>query len=114
MSTAKKRKPLGTHQPTYRSRPSSSLFIEAHEADIVSSSAALRNAQSLEVEVLPSGSKHIGDALIRWSLSEDVQRTASGESTTKDTNGVWLDRYAPHEHDHYIVTMLPNTRTVIE
>ncbi|THH32733.1 hypothetical protein EUX98_g1443 [Antrodiella citrinella] len=94
MQSSRKRKLPETHRPpppTQRSAPI--LFIEAHEADIVSGPSALRNAQSLEVEVLPSGSQRVGDALIRWNLPEDVQRTEDGESIANDASGVWVDRY---------------------
>lgn len=96
MTSLRKRK----HVPRYRVQPSTdhevepSLFIQAHEADIISGPQAFQTARSLEVDTLSSGSRRVGDALIRWDpvgseeVGEDGQVIQRG-----DDGGVWVDRY---------------------
>lgn len=95
-STNRKRK----HAPTYRPQPTTAhdpdptLTIQTHEADVISGPQAQRYAQSLEIEVLPSGTKRIGDALIQWDAarSDEVERDSDG-SVREGGDGVWVDRY---------------------
>ncbi|TCD66057.1 hypothetical protein EIP91_001865 [Steccherinum ochraceum] len=89
-----------------------SLFIQAHEADVLSGSQAFQLARSLAVEVLPSGEKHVGDALIRLNVGF-VQRDRDENGKIVSEGGkhdVWVDRYdarllldalpsLPHETD---------------
>ena len=96
MTSLRKRK----HAPRYRVQPSAdhevdpSLFIQAHEADIISGPQALQTARSLEVKTLPSGSRRVGDALIRWDPVGSEEVGGDGQVLQRgDDDGVWVDRY---------------------
>ncbi|KAH8105187.1 hypothetical protein BXZ70DRAFT_509055 [Cristinia sonorae] len=84
------------HHPTVLA-PSSDLFIQAYEADILTGPSALISAKSLEVEVLPSGAKRAGDALVRWNLRGagpgGVDVGEDGKVVVGEGDGVWVDRY---------------------
>jgi hypothetical protein len=64
------------------------LFIVAHEADIIRGPQAARTADSLEVgtNVDGKGGSRIGDGLLKWERSNG----AGGGSERGD---VWVDRY---------------------
>ena len=61
-------------------RPDPTLFIVAHEADIIRGPQAARTADSLEVftNVDGKGGSRIGDGLLKWEGNGDM----------------WVDRYA--------------------
>lgn len=68
-----------------------SLFIVAHEADIVRGPQAARSADSLEVgiNVDGRGGSRIGEGLIKWE-----SKVASSSSHDRDAEGdMWVDRY---------------------
>jgi hypothetical protein len=65
--------------------PDPTLFIVAHEADIIRGPQAARTADSLEVftNVDGKGGLRIGDGLLKW------------EGSTRGEHGdMWVDRYA--------------------
>ena len=66
-------------------RPDPTLFIVAHEADIIRGPQAARTADSLEVftNVDGKGGSRIGDGLLKW------EGNAHGEH-----GDMWVDRYA--------------------
>lgn len=66
-------------------RPDPSLFIVAHEADIIRGPQAARAADSLEVgiNVDGKGGSRIGDGLIKWE---------SGVGADAEGGGMWVDR----------------------
>ena len=68
-------------------RPDPSLFIVAHEADIIRGPQAARTADSLEVgiNVDGQGGSRIGEGLIKWECK--VGRDAEGAAD------IWVDRY---------------------
>lgn len=92
----------------------STLFIQAHEADLRRGPQARELARSLEVVVDPSlVSPHdsptkIGSALIRWAggsgssshafddqedmISLGARSSAKDSRTVQDTSGIWVDR----------------------
>ena len=69
-------------------RPDHSLFIVAHEADIIRGPQAARTADSLEVEINVDerGGSRIGEGLIKWE-SKVGNRDAEGG------DNMWVDRY---------------------
>ena len=74
--------------PSPSTRPDHSLYIVAHEADIVRGPQAARLADSLEVgtNVDGRGGSRIGEGLIKWE-SEVGSRDAEGGGD------IWVDRY---------------------
>ena len=72
---------------TSTTRPDPSLFIVAHEADIIRGPQAARTADSLEVgiNVDGQGGSRVGDGLIKWECK--VGRDAEGALD------IWVDRY---------------------
>jgi hypothetical protein len=66
-------------------RPDSSLFIVAHEADIIRGPQAARSADSLEVAPNVDGREgsRIGDGLIKWE---------NGTGADAEGPGMWVDR----------------------
>jgi hypothetical protein len=64
--------------PSSTTRPDLSLFIVAHEADIIRGPQAARTADSLEVgiNVDGRGGSRVGDGLIKWECK--VGRDAEG------------------------------------
>ena len=71
-------------------RPDHSLFIIAHEADIIRGPQAARSADSLEVgiNVDGRGGSRVGEGLIKWESSD---RDADSEG--KGGGDMWVDRY---------------------
>jgi hypothetical protein len=71
-------------------RPDHTLFIVAHEADIIRGPQAARLADSLEVgtNVDGQGGSRIGEGLIKWE-------SKVGSSSSRDAEGgdIWVDRY---------------------
>lgn len=67
-------------------RPDHSLFIVAHEADIIRGPQAASIADSLEVgiNIDERGGSRIGEGLIKWE-SKVGSRDAEGD--------MWVDRY---------------------
>lgn len=64
-----------------------SLYIQAHEADIVRGAQALAAAHSLEIERDTNGKEvRIGSALIQWGYHSD--------QGSENATGTWIDRYA--------------------
>ncbi len=93
-------------------QPDLSLFVQAHEADLVHGPQAANAARSLEV-VRGDGQDVVGDGLIQWtgtrrdvnlalgaSLSNDEDHlqlqgpAVPSEDTPNDRAGYWVDRYA--------------------
>ncbi|KAH9990193.1 hypothetical protein BJV74DRAFT_885034 [Russula compacta] len=72
-------------------RPDPSLFIIAHEADIIRGPQAARSADSLEVgiNVDGKGGSRIGDGLIKWE-NKVVGVHVNSEGRGGD---MWVDRY---------------------
>lgn len=72
-------------------RPDHTLFIVAHEADIVRGPQAARLADSLEVgtNVDGQGGSRIGEGLIKW------ESKVGSSSSSRDAEGgdIWVDRY---------------------
>ena len=70
-------------------RPDLSLFIVAHEADIIRGPQAARTADSLEVgiNVDGRGGSRVGDGLIKWEC-----KVGGGDVEGADAD-VWVDRY---------------------
>ncbi|KAJ3486079.1 hypothetical protein NLI96_g4487 [Meripilus lineatus] len=63
-----------------------SLYIQAHEADIVRGAQALAAAHSLEIERDTNGKEvRIGSALIQWGYHSD--------QGSENATGTWIDRY---------------------
>jgi len=62
-------------------RPDPSLFIVAHEADIIRGPQAARTADSLEYGINVNGGPRVGEGLIKWECG------AGGDED------VWVDRY---------------------
>jgi hypothetical protein len=73
--------------PPSPTRPDPSLFIVAHEADIIRGPQAARTADSLEVgiNVDGQGGSRIGEGLIKWECK--VGTVAEGAAD------IWVDRY---------------------
>ena len=107
-SKHKKRKtrPYEAHEPQHDTHLNTSLFIQAHEADLLRGPQAISAARSLE-----AARGAVGDGLIRWSErqapefgdmgDDDHVHLGSGnvhatETTKSNGEGVWVDRYAPH------------------
>jgi hypothetical protein len=67
--------------------PDHSLFIVAHEADIIRGPQAARSADSLEVGINIDGlgGSRIGEGLIKWESKVGSSRDAEGD--------MWVDRY---------------------
>lgn len=70
--------------------PDHSLFIIAHEADIIRGPQAARSADLLEVgiNIDGQGGSRIGEGLIKWESSSSSKRDA--EEAARD---MWVDRY---------------------
>ncbi|SRR6266566_3312232 len=90
----KHRQRSDTHSNQYDLQASSSsghpdhtLFIVAHEADIIRGPQAARFADSLEVgiNVDGQGGSRIGEGLIKWESEVGSSRDAEGD--------MWVDRY---------------------
>ena len=66
-------------------RADPSLFIVAHEADVIRGPQAARTADSLEVgiNVDGQGGSRIGDGLIKWE---------GGPGAAAEGGGMWVDR----------------------
>jgi hypothetical protein len=88
----KHRQPSDTYNNHYdkppsplSTRPDPSLYIVAHEADIIRGPQAARAADSLEValNVDGKGGSRIGDGLIKWE---------NGTGTDAEGPGMWVDR----------------------
>ncbi|KAI0668286.1 hypothetical protein C8Q78DRAFT_993754 [Trametes maxima] len=95
--------------PTASARPDLSLYIQAHEADLVRGPHAIAAADSLEVKRHEDDSKpmlEVGDGLIRWRGREESdgyaepmeERTQLGNApktpgTAREDEGIWVDRY---------------------
>ncbi|KAI0700831.1 hypothetical protein C8T65DRAFT_657291 [Cerioporus squamosus] len=113
----RKRRLYDTHghaDPDGENQPHLSLFVQAHEADLVHGPQAKNAARSLEV-VCVDGKEQpdvVGDGLIQWrgvrsninsglgvSLSNDEDhlqlqgRAESSEDASDDRAGYWVDRY---------------------
>jgi hypothetical protein len=75
-------------------RPDHSLFIVAHEADIIRGPQAARSADSLEVgiNVDGRGGSRIGEGLIKWESSSKA-KVGSCDSDDKEGSDMWVDRY---------------------
>lgn len=67
-----------------------SLFIQAHEADLVRGPQAHAAARSLEVERQEGRVVWVGDGLIKW---ETAGRNEDNAESTSSQEGVWVDRY---------------------
>jgi hypothetical protein len=69
-------------------RPDLSLFIVAHEADIIRGPQAARTADSLEVgiNVDGQGGSRVGDGLIKWECKV-------GGGDVEGAEDMWVDRY---------------------
>ncbi|KAI0252746.1 hypothetical protein BJV78DRAFT_266242 [Lactifluus subvellereus] len=67
-------------------RADPTLFIVAHEADIIRGPQAARTADSLEVgiNVDGKGGSRIGDALIKWE--------GNGMDEDSERGDIWVDR----------------------
>ena len=95
---------------TQRWQPDPSLFIQAHEADLVHGPQAASAARSLEV-IRGDGKGQpdiVGDGLIEWtgvgrgsidwSNDEDHMQlrgpSVTSEDAPKGQTGYWVDRYA--------------------
>jgi hypothetical protein len=84
-----------------------SLFIVAHEADIIRGPQAARAADSLEVgiDVDGRGGSRIGDGLIKWESK--VGNNAVG-------GDIWVDRYVISLWDEiYSTVRLVRTATIL-
>jgi hypothetical protein len=70
--------------------PDHSLFIVAHEADIIRGPQAARSADSLEVGINIDGlgGSRIGEGLIKWESKVGSSRDAGGGE-----GDMWVDRY---------------------
>src|ERR1700730_894241 len=81
-------------------RPDPSLFIVAHEADIIRGPQAARSADSLEValNVDGRGGMRIGDGVIRWE---------NGTGADADGPVLWVDRCVTVFSRHRRMKMLP-------
>jgi hypothetical protein len=68
-------------------RADPTLFIVAHEADIIRGPQAARTADLLEVgtNVDGKGGSRIGDGLLKWEKSD-------GTSADSERGDVWVDR----------------------
>jgi hypothetical protein len=75
-------------------RPDHSLFIVAHEADIIRGPQAARLADSLEVgtNVDGHGGSRIGQGLIKWE-SKVGGSSSSGRRDAEGGGDMWVDRY---------------------
>jgi len=75
-------------------RPDHSLFIVAHEADIIRGPQAARLADSLEVgtNVDGHGGSRIGEGLIKWE-SKVGGSSSSGGRDAEGGGDMWVDRY---------------------
>src|SRR5712671_6610308 len=62
-------------------RADPSLFIVAHEADVIRGPQAARTADSLEYGINVNGGPRVGEGLIKWECG------AGGDED------VWVDRY---------------------
>ncbi|OBZ72861.1 hypothetical protein A0H81_06845 [Grifola frondosa] len=79
----------------------SSLFIQAHEADLVRGPQAVAAARSLEIEYSGGIRRpvRVGDGLIKWSGGEvknevvDPDEEADDQDIPDTDDGIWLDRY---------------------
>jgi hypothetical protein len=87
-------------------RPDPTLFIVAHEADIIRGPQAARTADSLEVftNVDGKGGSRIGDGLLKW------------EGNVRGEHGdMWVDRYArlsyPSNDEHPAPVSVPCYRS---
>jgi hypothetical protein len=80
-------------------RPDHSLFIVAHEADIIRGPQAARSADSLEVgsNVDGLGGSRIGEGLIKWETSSSKvgNRDRDAEGDGRDMCQ-WVDRYVTY------------------
>lgn len=82
-------------------RPDPTLFIVAHEADVIRGPQAARTADSLEVftNVDGKGGSRIGDGLLKWEGNGDM----------------WVDRYArlsyPSNDEHPVPVSVPCYRS---
>lgn len=72
--------------------PDHSLFIQAHEADIVRGPQAHASALALEVNTV-DGRTIPGEGLIQWKNALDVPPGVEGQEVS-DEKAVWVDRYA--------------------
>ena len=112
----RKRRVFDNHGPadhdgeTQRWQPDPSLFIQAHEADLVHGPQAASAARSLEVlrghgkgqpEVVGDGLIEwagVGRGIIDWSNDEDHMQLRGSSVTSEDApkgqTGYWVDRYA--------------------
>ena len=103
----RKNRPYEVHEPQQSTPPDASLFIQAHEADLVRGPQAWSAASSLEVTQNAAGQTVAGDGLIQWSrgqaildMDEDdhMELGSAGSRverpTQPDTHAVWMDRYA--------------------
>ena len=73
-----------------------SLFIVAHEADIVRGPQAARSADSLEVgiNVDGRGGSRIGEGLIKWESKVGSGGSSHWHDRDRDAEGgMWVDRY---------------------
>ena len=82
-------------------RPDHSLFIVAHEADIIRGPQAARSADSLEVGINIDGlgGSRIGEGLIKWESSTGSSSKVGSCDRNRDAEGdgddmcQWVDRY---------------------
>lgn len=106
-----------------QARPS--LYIQAHEADLVRGPQAIAAARSLEVVRRVEGGRTvmaIGDGLIQWNLgitpadesfAEDHFQLGSAPKPTENITkeeGIWVDRYALRREHVKICLALPHRR----
>ncbi|KAI9436818.1 hypothetical protein F5148DRAFT_1356197 [Russula earlei] len=87
-------------------RPDPSLFIVAHEADIIRGPQAARTADSLEfgINVDGRGGSRVGDGLMRWDSGVGVGASGAGRGSD-----VWVDRY---DARLLLDARFPNTTTL--
>lgn len=72
--------------------PDYSLFIQAHEADIVRGPQAHASALALEVNMV-DGRTIPGEGLIQWKNALDAPPGVERQEVS-DEKAVWVDRYA--------------------
>ncbi|KAH9934008.1 uncharacterized protein BXZ73DRAFT_89669 [Epithele typhae] len=107
----RKQRPYETFEPPQPSQPDTSLFIQAHEADLVHGPNAASAARSLEVSFVETAGRRKlvpGEGLIKWasqlaasfqdfSKDEHLHLGSGGararETASEDDDGVWVDRY---------------------
>jgi hypothetical protein len=90
--------PVQPSSSSSSTRPDHSLFIVAHEADIIRGPQAARSADSLEVGINVDGlgGSRVGEGLIKWetdSSSKVGDRDAEGDDRDMCQ---WVDRYVTY------------------